>query len=178
MLLIMLVTMKINSVSVLLRLSLIFIAAIVLAACASSPNFDTTGIDTSVTPKRAADEGQALQGEPVLWGGVVLVSTNLKDSTQLEILAYPLDSSQRPNREQNPLGRFLAVHEGYLETADYAQGRLITVRGTLGEKRTGRVGEAEYTYPVVKINQLYLWSKYGDSSEPQIQFGFGLMIHN
>ena len=168
--------MKINTI--LLRLSLISFVAIALAACATSPNFDTVGIDTSLTPQQAVDGSQTLQGEPVLWGGVVIDSTNFKDSTQLEILAYPLDANQRPSRQQEPLGRFLAVHEGYLETTDYAQGRLITVRGILGDKRTGRVGEAEYTYPVVAINQLHLWSKHGDSTEPQIQFGFGLMIHN
>lgn len=170
--------MKINSISLLLRLSLVLFVAIFLSACATSPNFDTAGIDTSMTPKRAVDESQTLQGEPVLWGGVVINSTNLKDSTQLEILAYPLDSNQKPNREQDPLGRFLAVHEGYLETADYAQGRLITVRGTFGDKRIGKVGESEYTYPVVNINQLHLWSKQDASTESQVQFGFGLMIHN
>ena len=146
-----------------------------LAACATSPNFDTAGIDTSLTPQLAVAGNQATQGEPVLWGGVVINSTNLKDSTQLEILAYPLDSNQRPNRQQEPLGRFLAVHEGYLETTDYAAGRLITVRGSLAGKRSGYVGEAEYIYPVVNNTQLHLWS---GSSESQVQFGFGLMIHN
>jgi len=174
----MLDAMKTRLISLPLKLSHILFVVIGLAACASSPNFDTAGIDTSLTPQQAVDRIQALQDEPVMWGGVVLVSTNLKDSTQLEILAYPLDSNQRPNRDQEPLGRFLAVQEGYLETTDYAQGRLITVRGTLGDKRIGRVGEAEYTYPVVKINQLHLWLKHGDSTEPQVQFGFGLMIHN
>lgn len=174
----MLDAMKIRLISLPLKLSFVLLVVIGLAACASSPNFDTAGIDTSLTPQQAVDRIQSLQDEPVMWGGVVLVSTNLTDSTQLEILAYPLDSNQRPNRDQEPLGRFLAVHEGYLETTDYAQGRLMTVRGTLGEKRIGRVGEAKYTYPVVKINQLHLWSKHGDSTEPQVQFGFGLMIHN
>ena len=149
-----------------------------LAACATSPNFDTAGIDTSLTPQQAVAGNQAIQGEPVLWGGVVINSTNLKDSTQLEILAYPLDSNQRPNRQQEPLGRFLAVHEGYLETTDYAQGRLITVRGIIFDNRIGNVGEAEYTYPVVNINQLHLWSKQSGSTESQVQFGIGIMIHN
>ena len=152
--------------------------AFALIACAASPNFDTAGIDSSITPHRAVSESQALQDEAVLWGGMVIVSTNLKDKTQLEILAYPLDSSQRPNRRYEPLGRFLATHEGYLETADYAQGRLITLRGVLEGKHTGRVGEAEYTYPVVKINQLHLWPGTGDAAESNVQFGFGLMIHN
>jgi outer membrane lipoprotein len=148
------------------------LAAIVLSACATSPKFDTVGLDTSITPQTAVGEMSSLQGEPVLWGGVVITSANLKDSTQIEILAYPLNSNQRPNREQKPLGRFLAVHAGYLETTDYASGRLITVRGTLSDKRIGRVGEAEYTYPVVNITQLHLWS---DSPESRVQF---VMISN
>ena len=166
---------KINTVFHLSRLSLLLLAAIFLSACATSPKFDTAGVDVNLTPQRAVNEIDVLKSEPVLWGGVVIVSTNLKDSTQIEILAYPLNSSHRPDREQKPLGRFLAVHKGYLETTDYAQGRQITVRGTLSDKSIGRVGEAEYTYPVVNINQLHLWS---GSSESQIQFGFGLMIHN
>ena len=166
---------KINTVFHFPRLSLMLLAAIFLGACATSPKFDTAGVDVKLTPQRAVNENDALKGEPVLWGGVVIVSTNLKDSTQIEILAYPLKSNHRPDREQAPLGRFLAVHKGYLETTDYAQGRQITVRGTLSDKRIGRVGEAEYTYPVVNITQLHLWS---GSSESQIQFGFGLMFHN
>jgi outer membrane lipoprotein len=164
---------KINTI--LFRLSLMLLAAIFLNACATSPEFDTAGLDASITPQTAVGEMSTLRGEPVLWGGVVITSTNLKDSTQVEILAYPLNSNQRPNREQKPLGRFLAVQKGYLETTDYAPGRLITVRGNLADKRAGRVGDAEYTYPVVNITQLYLWS---DSPESQVQFGFGLMIHN
>jgi outer membrane lipoprotein len=166
---------KINTLFHLSRLLLMLLAAIFLNACASSPKFDTAGVDVKLTPQRVVNENDALKGEPVLWGGVVIDSTNLKHSTQIEILAYPLSSNHRPDREQAPLGRFLAVHTGYLETADYAPGRQITVRGTLADKRIGRVGEAEYTYPVVNITQLHLWS---GSSESQIQFGFGLMIHN
>jgi outer membrane lipoprotein len=166
---------KIKPVFHLLSLSFILFTAILLNACATSPKFDIVGIDATITPQRAVIENQSLQGEPVLWGGVVIVSTNLKDSTQIEILAYPLDSNQRPNREQEPLGRFLAEHVGYLETTDYAQGRLITIKGTLGDQRSGRVGEAEYVYPVVTIMQQHLWS---GSSKSQVQFGFGLMFHN
>lgn len=169
---------KIKSVFALVYLLITLLFAILLAACATSPRFDTTGIDVSLTPKLAVSKNQTLQGVPVFWGGVIITSNNLKDVTQLEVLAYPLDSNQRPASEQAPLGRFLAVKEGYLETADFAPGRLITLTGTLGDKRIGRVGEAEYIYPVVNINQLHLWFSRGASVEPQVQFGFGLMIHN
>jgi len=156
----------------------LLLSALVLSACATSPKFDTSGIDTNITPQIAVDKIKTLQGAPVIWGGVIIASNNLKDSTQLEILIYPLDINHKPDTEQTPLGRFLAEQEGYLETADFTQGRLITVRGVLNDKRIGHIGETEYVYPVVKINQLHLWQKQSDFSEPRIQFGIGVMFHN
>jgi outer membrane lipoprotein len=162
----------------LIRLWLLLLSVVMLAACASTPEFNTEGVNMNLTPKMAAAEREALKGKQVLWGGVIIASTNLKEATQLEILAYPLDDSQRPNTSDKALGRFLALQPGYLETTDYAQGRQITVKGMLGETRTGRVGESEYIYPVVNINQLYLWPKEGEYIEPQIQFGIGVIFSN
>ena len=151
-------------------------ASVVLAACATTPKFDASGIDLSISPQQAVAE--TMQGVQVLWGGVIISSANLKDVTQFEVLAYPLDSDQRPDTDKAPLGRFLALQPGYLETSDYAQGRLISVSGTLQDKRGGRIGETEYVYPVVKINQLHLWRKRGEASEPQFHIGIGVMFHN
>jgi len=162
----------------LLFLNVLVIAALVLAGCATTKTFNTEGIDLSLSPRRASVESEALKGKLVLWGGVIIASANLKDSTQIEILAYPLDSSQRPMVEDQALGRFLAIQPGYLETTDYAQGRQITVTGTLGVTRTGRVGESEYVYPVVNISQHQLWSKEGEYVEPRVRFGIGVMIRN
>ena len=154
----------------------VIFASVVLAACATTPKFDASGIDLSISPQQAVAE--TMQGVQVLWGGVIISSANLKDVTQFEVLAYPLDSDQRPDTDKAPLGRFLALQPGYLETSDYAQGRLISVSGTLQDKRGGRIGETEYVYPVVKINQLHLWRKRGEASEPQFHIGIGVMFHN
>lgn len=165
------------------RLFLLLFAVVSLAACATSPEFDTTGIDVSITPQQVVKtipgkNRQAIQGTTILWGGVIIASTNLKDATQFEILAYPLDKNHRPNTGQQPVGRFLAVQSGYLEAADYTQGRLMTVKGRMIDKRLGRIGEAEYTYPVVNVEQQHLWRKEGDSGEPRIHFGIGVMFHD
>lgn len=156
---------------------LIFVSMI-LSACASTPKFDTSSIDLSIIPQQAVTESEALQGVQVLWGGVIISSSNLEEVTQLEILAYPLGSDQRPDTDKPPLGRFLALQAGYLETSDYAQGRLISISGTLQDKRSGRIGEAEYIYPVLKIDQLYLWKRRAEASEPQFHIGIGVMFHN
>ncbi|ALP52973.1 hypothetical protein Tel_07280 [Candidatus Tenderia electrophaga] len=157
----------------------LILAAVLLQACATTPKFDTSNIALDITPQQAAAKADSLQGTRVLWGGVIIASTNLKEATQLEVLAYPLDSNQRPDLDEAPLGRFLARQSGYLETTDYAQGRLISVSGTLQQTRQGRIGESEYTYPVVAIERLHLWSKArGGSPETRFHFGIGVLFSN
>ncbi|WP_455218471.1 Slp family lipoprotein [Kaarinaea lacus] len=154
------------------------VPALLLSACAVSPEFPTEGVDMMLTPQRAVAEIESTKGRPVIWGGVIISSTNRKDTTELEILAYPLDVYQRPNDQDQAWGRFLAIQPGYLETTDYAQGRVITVKGILGVTRNAKVGESDYVYPVVNINQLHLWPKESEYVEPRVRFGIGVMIRN
>lgn len=148
------------------------------AGCASKPRFETAGIDKSITPQTAVSDTSVAQGREVLWGGVIVNSSNLADSTQIEILAYPLDDRQRPDTDRGPIGRFIATRPGYLETADYATGRLVTVRGKLEDKVVGRIGDASYTYPVVRFEDSQLWQREASavSSQPRVNFGIGVMI--
>lgn len=156
----------------------LFIVSLSIAGCATTPAINTEGVDLGLMPKRAVAESETLQGKSVLWGGVIINSTNLKDSTQFEMLAYPLDTNQRPITSDNALGRFLAIQPGYLETTDYTQGRQMTIKGVLAGTRTGRVGESEYVYPLVNIKQLHLWEKEAEYVEPRVRFGIGVMIRN
>ena len=152
----------------------ILFAAILLFGCSAKNKFSSDGIDLSLTPQRAVAESAALQNMPMLWGGVIISSSNLQDATQFEILAYPLTREQKPDTGQTPVGRFLAIQEGYLELSDYAPGRLMTVRGTLQGKRSGRIGKSDYIYPLLNINQQHLWSTRVHSKDPQFHFGLGV----
>lgn len=145
--------------------------------CATQPRFETAGVSVGLTPQ-VAGRDDTKQGAEVLWGGVIVNSSNLADVTQLEVLAYPLDDRQRPNPDRRPIGRFLAVAPGYLETADYAQGRLITVRGRLRDTAVGKIGDASYNYPVVDILDSQLWKRdeYAQPVRPRVNFGIGVMI--
>lgn len=163
-----------------MRTFFLLICTLLLAVgCASTkPRFDTSSVTAGVTPQSTSAETVEQMPE-VLWGGVIVNSSNLADATQLEVLAYPLNDKQRPNTARAPIGRFLAVSPGYLETADYAQGRLITVRGRLQETAVGKIGEANYTYPVVDILDSQLWKPEDyarPASQPRVNFGIGVMI--
>ncbi|MBT8061806.1 MAG: Slp family lipoprotein, partial [Gammaproteobacteria bacterium] len=110
---------------------LLAILPLLLSACAGSPSYDRYGADGTLTPQTVAVRPQAAAGKQVLWGGVILKTVNLKDRTQLEVLAYPLDSGERPRIDDVPLGRFILEQDGYLEPANYANQRQITVFGTV-----------------------------------------------
>jgi outer membrane lipoprotein len=159
------------------KIWMIVVIAALLGACATAPKFDMAGVNTATTPSDAA-RVDSTRGTKVLWGGTIVHSKNLEQGTQLEVLAYPLDSRQRPITSREPLGRFIVEHPSYLETVDYAAGRLLTLIGTVTGTKQGKIDEASYTYPAVASEQLHLWSKSGEDSGPRLHFGVGVMFHN
>lgn len=160
------------------RISLGGLLLAALSACTSMPKFDLTNVNHDLTPARAAANIDTVRGQRALWGGVIVTSRNLKDTTQIEVLGYPLDGSAEPRRNDPPQHRFLLIHPGYLETADYAAGRWISAVGTVTGTQEGKVGEARYVYPVLNAAQLHLWPRetYSRPNEPQIHFGVGVIF--
>ena len=152
--------------------SLLFL--VLLTGCASRPEFDTAQVDRSLTPQSVIAEPESSRGKTMLWGGTILDTRNLKEITQIEILAYPLNSNYRPQLENKPLGRFIINHPGYLEPTTYAQGRQLTVLGKVSGSQSGKVGESLYTYPVISGEQLHLWLPSSERSRTSVHFGVGI----
>jgi outer membrane lipoprotein len=163
-----------TSIAMRLRLTLSVILLLLLSACASGPTFNTGGVDRSLTPRGVAAEPQLATRKSVLWGGTILTTSNLKDRTRIEVLAYPLDTDKRPQRDSDPLGRFILERAGFLEPASYAEGRQVTAIGRVTGIRAGRVDETDYTYPVIDARQLYLWPRDRGYSGSNVHFGIGV----
>jgi outer membrane lipoprotein len=157
---------------------LLAIGLLLLTACATTPPLDSSGIDTALTPAQAGNDPAGLKGSRVLWGGMIIAAENLETQTQIEILAYPLDTKQRPDTSAQPYGRFLARRDGYLETADLDNGRLITLTGRLEGTTQAMIGESRYTYPVVQVSEYHLWRRGDEASGSQVHFGLGVILHN
>ena len=156
--------------------TLIFIISSLLMSCAGTPLFDESQVTLSLTPKMVSAEPEINRDNIVLWGGTILDTQNLKESTQIEVLAYPLNSSYRPKLNSKPLGRFIIMQQGYLEPALYAQGRLLTVLGSVADSQTGSVGESTYIYPVIDARQLQLWSVKNERTRTSFGFGLGIRL--
>lgn len=149
------------------------VTVLLLSGCAGQSKL--TGQD-SPRPSLVAADSAKFMGRTVDWGGTIIAAENRRDSTWVEILAVPVSVEGRPLVEKDSLGRFMAVKNGYLELADYAPGRLVTVRGVIREIRIGNVYEAEYKFPILEVNTLLLWPKKKASSETQFHFGVGIGI--
>ncbi|MDH5389166.1 MAG: Slp family lipoprotein [Gammaproteobacteria bacterium] len=147
-----------------------------LTGCVSTPDFDISQVDRTLTPQSVISEPAISLGKIALWGGTILDTHNLKDSTQIEVLAYPLNSSHKPMQEGQALGRFIIMQKGYLESANYSQGRLLTVLGSISKSQNGKIGESSYTYPVINAQQLHLWPLFDDQSNTSFHFGMGFRL--
>lgn len=95
----------------------------------------------------------------VLWGGSIIETKNTQNGTEIIVLQAPLGSSERPETSESSLGRFIAMSSKFLDPAIYREGRKITLAGQVTGKKTAQLGETSYTYPVVNIKQLHLWTK-------------------
>ena len=152
--------------------TLLIAAGIALAGCASPP-IETDVEADARRPDQVATAPDSASG-PVLWGGVIVDTRNRDTDTELEVLAYPLDRRQRPQTGRPAEGRFVVVADGYLESVDYAPGRLVTVLGALDGVVEGQVGEARRVYPNVRSESLHLWRPGEPNAAPRFSFGIGL----
>ncbi len=146
--------------------------ALLLSGCAATP-LNSDSVSVQLSPEEITADPTSAKGT-VIWGGVIVSSTNLVDRTQFEVLAYPLDRQQRPNTRRKSLGRFLLQSPDYIETENYAPGRELTAIGTLQGLTKGEVGEASYEYPTVTLNDVHLWHPDNSHEKPRFIFGIGL----
>lgn len=154
-----------------------FLLAAALSACAPAPIYKPTPNNAAVPPSQVAREPERYGSADVIWGGRIVKVSNFADHSEIEILAYPLDRSQRPQANDTGNGRFIAAMPGYVESLDYPAGGLVTVSGRLNGTRASNVGQASYTFPLVTVNQSHVWTaKEMSGGHPNVSFGVGVGI--
>lgn len=168
--------MRIRLASITFR-SLVPATLLMLAACAPAPIYKPATDAVSAAPYQVAQSPEQFASKQVIWGGRIVGVTNLADHSEVEILAYPLDKSQRPQANDSGNGRFIAVMPGYVESLDYPAGGLITVNGQLNGSRAGKVGQADYVFPLVQVNQSHVWTADEmNKGKNNVHFGVGVGV--
>lgn len=158
-----------------MRFTRLLLLCLILSACSGSMQSRPVMGERSISPGKAAQDITQLKSVVIEWGGVIVETTNLETSTEIQILAYPLKENGQPNLNESPTGRFIAASQGYLESADYTKGRSITLSGTVSGIRQGKVGKADYSFPLVDPDEMQLWPvQTTPDSKSRLHFGIGL----
>ena len=148
-----------------------------MVGCAPAPIYKATAQATVATPFQVAQSPERYAGGEVIWGGRIVQVSNFSDHSEVELLAYPLDASQRPKASDSGNGRFIAVLPGYAEPLGYPAGALMTISGKLNGSRAGKVGEASYVFPLVAAAQSHVWTADEmNKGRNNIHFGVGLGV--
>jgi outer membrane lipoprotein len=114
-------------------------------------------VSEGLTLKVALKDPEACQGKTILWSGVIISSVNVKDGTMVEVLEKPANMQGRPKDVDESQGRFLTLYPGYLDVAIYSRGRKVTVGGDVQGKKIQRLGEIDYSYPLISAREIHLW---------------------
>lgn len=150
--------------------------AVALTACTPAPLYKPASNAVQAMPAQVAEFPERYQGASVIWGGEVVRVRNFSDHSEIEMLAYPLDSAQRPVLgKDRGTGRFIAMLPGYVEPLNYPPGSPVTVRGQIDGVRSGAVGNAPYVFPLVTVQQHHLWTaEEMRKGHTHVSFGMGV----
>jgi outer membrane lipoprotein len=160
--------------SFLVRRSIVLAALAALAGCATPVFKDAP--PAAATPAEIAAAPERYHGLDVVWGGKIVDVRNLPDSTEVQVVAYPLDSAQRPDPNAPTLGRFIVALPGYVEPFDFPAGRFVTLRGQIAGSRTLPIDEHDLLLPVVADASVHHWPVNFPYEEPRVHFSLGVGV--
>jgi len=136
-------------------------------------------VDKTVSYENVTVNPDEHRGKVLLLGGTLLETIPMSEKTVIMILQHPLTGNEKPDIAAPSKGRCLVEVDGFIDPAVYGPGRQVTLVGVVIGKETRKLGQLDYTYPVFKGTEVYLWPIQEASNEPRFHFGFGLgtIIH-
>lgn len=153
------------------RILFFSVCLVISAGCATGkdPGESYQGQPPRLTFAQVKAAPDSFKGQPVTFGGEILSARRLKDGTRVEILQLPLNSSLQPTTQLNKSeGRFVAIQREFLDPATIPAGTFVTVTGELTGSLTLPLDETEYTYPMMEIKEMKIWTS-GDEAPPRIR---------
>ncbi len=131
-----------------------------LTGCATQEEGFEPGHAEQVPFAQVKASPDAYRGQTLMLGGKVLSAKRLKEGTRIEILQLPLDGALRPEFDlTRSRGRFVAMQREFLDPATLPPGTSLTVTGEVTGSVTMPLDETDYTYPVLEIKQMKVWTE-------------------
>lgn len=96
----------------------------------------------------------------IRWGGTIVSVVNEKDSSQLQVLFYPIGRYGRPLVDRETEGRFAIGSHLFLDPAIYKEGTEVTVVGVLTGEMEQKVGNKILNLPLLVAEHIHIWPDY------------------
>ena len=139
-----------------IKFAAICVTSFALLGCTSLPSTLMSDSEIVVTNYQLWQQDAELSNELRL-GGVIANITNLNNRTRIEVVNLPINSSGKPDINQEPSGRFVGYIDGFADPVTLSPGRLITFLGTAQGTEQSKVGQFDYDFPVMTVNGYHLW---------------------
>src|SRR3989338_7647851 len=147
-----------------MRYTVCIIILVFLTGCSVISKDIRREVDRTITLPMVQANPDAFKDKKVIWGGIILSSKNLADKSVIEVLQTPLDRADRATEIEKSQGRFLTESSQYLDTFLYKAGKEITVAGIIKGIAIQKIGEMDYTYPVLEPLQMRVFEPYQEPS--------------
>jgi outer membrane lipoprotein len=141
-----------------MRQLILMLSLLLLTGCAAVISEQSRKlIDTDAPFKAIKESPEAYIGKHVMLGGRIANVRNSGEGAQLEIVQFDLSSSGYPEDTFLSYGRFLATSSSYMDPMVYRRGLLITLVGEIKGKKTMRLDNMDYTYPILTMREWHVW---------------------
>ena len=104
--------------------------------------------------------GEQYVGRTVILGGYILETENKPNQTLIKVLQAPLAFGEEPRSRDKSQGRFIIVHDGFLDPEVYKKDRRITAAGIITGFEVQDIGMCPYSCLKIKSREIYLWPEY------------------
>lgn len=112
-------------------------------------------------------------GSTVICGGRIIATDTKDDQTELLVLQFSLDASDRPDDNGDSDGRFIIRSREFLDPAIYPEGTLVTIVGQVVGSEERLIGRMPYRYPIIAPVELKKWSPRSNNT-PRFHIGIGV----
>jgi len=133
-----------------------------LTACSGLPNPMRSEPYTHINFNEVKKDIPAYKGMPFRWGGVIINITNKENTSQAQLLFYPLNRYGRPRVVREAKGRFAIARSQFLDPAIFKEGTEVTVTGILTKEIIQKIGKRTLVLPQLDINHIHIWPKRQD----------------
>ncbi len=138
--------------------ALLMLSVLFLGGCATNiPSAIENPPPDDILPEAVQRQPDKHHRSQVRWGGVIVGVRNLEQGSEMLLMAQPLNRWGEPLTNGKSQGRFIAYFDEFMDPAEYAAKRKVTVFGEVSGVESRKIGDYPYDYPIVRANQYHLW---------------------